>query len=252
MINISRVSHHLQGKAILKDVSVEIPKGQLTALVGPNGAGKSTLLSLISRLLPLQAGAIRVDGLDVAQTPTDELARKLAILTQSNVITSRLRLNELVGFGRFPHHKGRPTREDIRLVDKAIEQMDLKALSNRFLDELSGGQRQKAFVAMAYAQNTDYLLLDEPLNNLDMTSARALMRRLRLLASETGKTIVIVVHEINYAALYADWIVGLRDGVVVAQGETDMMISEAQMSRIFDMEADIHDVGDRRIVMHYG
>lgn len=251
MIEISNVHHAIMGQSILSDITTRIPKGKVTALVGPNGAGKSTLLSLIARLKDLQNGQITVDGLDVTRVPSDELARKLAILTQSNSVTSRLRLRELVGFGRFPHHKGRPTKVDWEIVDEAIESLDLSPLADRFLDELSGGQRQKAFVAMAHAQDTDYLLLDEPLNNLDMSSARTLMQRLRTLSETTGKTIVIVVHEINYAALYADWIVGLRDGRLIAEGDTRSLICPKHINTIFGMDAEVHDVGERRIVMHY-
>ena len=251
MIDIRSVSHALHGQAILSDISVQLPKGKVTALVGPNGAGKSTLLSLIARLQPLQKGTIEVDGLDVSQTPSKQLAKTLAILTQSNQLASRLTVADLVAFGRFPHHQGRPTVEDNKLVDEAIESLELASIRHRFIDEISGGQRQKAFVAMAYAQDTDYLLLDEPLNNLDMKSARTLMQRLGTLSAQSGKTIVVVLHEINYAALYADWIVGLKDGRLVANGETKYFLTNETIEQVFDMQADIHDVGEHRFVMHY-
>ena len=251
MIDIRSVSHALHGQTILSDISVQLPKGKVTALVGPNGAGKSTLLSLIARLQPLQKGTIEVDGLDVSQTPSKQLAKTLAILTQSNQLASRLTVADLVAFGRFPHHQGRPTGEDNKLVDEAIESLELASIRHRFIDEISGGQRQKAFVAMAYAQDTDYLLLDEPLNNLDMKSARTLMQRLGTLSAQSGKTIVVVLHEINYAALYADWIVGLKDGRLVANGETKYFLTNETIEQVFDMQADIHDVGEHRFVMHY-
>nr|WP_321462148.1 ATP-binding cassette domain-containing protein [uncultured Cohaesibacter sp.] len=251
MIEISSVSHALHGQTILHDISLQIPKGKVTALVGPNGAGKSTLLSLVARLQPLQQGQIVVDSLDVSATPSKKLAQKLAILTQSNVLASRLTVADLVAFGRFPHHHGRPGPKDDELVDRAIETLDLADLRHRFLDEISGGQRQKAFVAMTYAQDTDYLLLDEPLNNLDMRSARTLMQRLCALSAQSGKTIVIVLHEINYAALYADWIVGLKDGKLAANGSTSDFLTGETIERVFSMQADIHQIGEQRFVMHY-
>lgn len=251
MIEIHGVSHAIRGAKILENISLTIPKGKITALVGPNGAGKSTLLSLMARLQTLQQGTISVDGMDVARTPSDVLARRLAILTQSNNVVARLRLRELVNFGRFPHHKGRAGKEDEALVSSALEALELDDLADRFIDELSGGQRQKAFVAMAYAQNTDYLLLDEPLNNLDMTSARSLMKRLHKLVHDEGKTVVLVVHEINYASLYADYIVGLREGRLIAAGDREDIITPHHMGEIFGMNVKIEQFEDKRLVMHY-
>ena len=252
MIKISNLNHSIDKEPILRDVSVKLPKGKITALVGPNGAGKSTLLSLIARLADIQSGTIHVDDLDVSNTASDTLARKMAILAQSNALTSRLRLRDLVGFGRYPHHNGRPKKEDDAIVEEAIRNFQLEDLADRFLDELSGGQRQKAFIAMAYAQDTDYLLLDEPLNNLDMASARGLMAQLKDLAKRDKKTIVIVLHEINYAAIYADWIIGLRNGEIVADGATRDLIVPKHLNTIFGIDVDIHEIGDRRMVMHYG
>ena len=212
MIQISDVSHQISGAPILTDVSLSLPKGGITALIGPNGAGKSTLLSLMARLSKLQSGTISFDGADVSTTPTQVLAKRLSILRQDNAVSARLTVEDLVSFGRYPHHKGRPTPDDHRLSEAALDAMALKPLRARFLDELSGGQRQRAFVAMVLAQDTDYVLLDEPLNNLDMKHARQMMERLRDTARELGKSFVIVIHDINFAAAYADHIVVLKNG----------------------------------------
>lgn len=252
MIELKNISYAIHGQSILKDITTDIPAGKVTALVGPNGAGKSTLLSLVSRLNRLQSGSVKVGGLDVTSTPSMELARRLAILTQSNSVTSRLSVRDLVSFGRFPHHRGRPEKRDFELVDEAVNLMGLEPLADRFLDELSGGQRQKAFVAMAYAQDTDYLLLDEPLNNLDMASARALMTTLGERCRADGKTIVVVLHEINYAASHADWIVGLREGELVTSGATDEILTSENIERIFGVNAEIHQLGDQKLVAHFG
>lgn len=251
MIEIKNLNFSINNTRILSNISSSLPKGKLTALVGANGAGKSTLLSLIARLQPIQSGTITVDGHDVSTVPTNELAKILAILTQNNTITNRLSVRDLVSFGRFPHHKGRPTADDNALVEKALEQFDLVELSHRFLDELSGGQAQKAFVAMTYAQDTDYLLLDEPLNNLDMASSRVLMQQLRASAEETGKTIVVVIHEINYAARYADWVIGLKNGEIVADGSCDAVISSEGLNTIFGIHVDVQKIGGGKIALHY-
>jgi iron complex transport system ATP-binding protein len=233
MIRINGVSLTRRTTRILDGIDLEIPKGGVTALVGPNGAGKSTLLSLIARLQPLQSGSISVDGLPVDTTPGRELARILAILRQEPGVAGRLRVRELVAFGRFPHNRGRATDHDRELTWAAIERFDLAALADRFIDTLSGGQRQRALVAMAFCQGTDYLLLDEPLNNLDMYYARELMRGLRQAADQENRTVVIVLHDINHAAQHADRIIGMRDGRVVAHGTPSDILGTDKLRQIF-------------------
>lgn len=251
MIEIEGVSHVIGRRPILRDVTLTIPRGGVTALIGPNGAGKSTLLSLIARLTPLEVGRITVDRLDVTRTPSRELALKLAALRQDTGIAMRLTVRDLVGFGRYPHSRGRPGPADAAAVAEALARFELDDLAGRFLDELSGGQRQRALVAMTFAQETDYILLDEPLNNLDMVFARSLMRRLRDLADDHGRTIVLVVHEINYAAAWADRIVALRDGQVVGMGTPDEMIALGPLRRTFGVDIEVARVGGRLVALHH-
>jgi iron complex transport system ATP-binding protein len=207
MIRIDTIVKAYGPTTVLHGVSLDIPAGGLTCLVGPNGAGKSTLLGMVSRLMPMNAGTVTIDGLDVTKTPGDVLAKRLAILRQENQIAARLTVEELVAFGRYPHSKGRLTVDDRRHIDEAIGYLNLGDLRGRFIDELSGGQRQRAYVAMVLAQDTDYVLLDEPLNNLDMKHAVGMMRFLKRAATELGKTIVLVLHDINFASVYSDYIV---------------------------------------------
>lgn len=251
MIEVDDVSCALGGAEVLKHVSLRVPRGGVTALVGPNGAGKSTLLSLMARLTPLQSGRITIDGMSVAETPGRILARRVSVLRQENAVSSRLRVAELVGFGRFPHSHGRLTAEDRDLVARALERFDLTGLAHRFLDTLSGGQRQRALVAMAYCQGCDYMLLDEPLNNLDMYYARDLMRILRGIADENGRTIVIVVHDINHAAAYADRIVAMRDGTILADGETAAVLCPETLERVFGYPMRIADADGYPVVLHH-
>lgn len=251
MIEIKNVTFHHGKSLILKDVSLTIKRGGITALIGPNGAGKSTLFALMARLLPLQSGKISFDGMDVSQSASRDLAKKIAILRQDTHVASRISVRDMVGFGRFPHHQGRVMQEDHDKVDAALEEFGLTGISERFIDELSGGQRQRVLVAMAYAQDTDYLLLDEPLNNLDMHFARNLMHQLRDLADIHGKTVVVVLHEINYAAAHADTIVAMKEGEVAAQSKTDTFMTEQNLSRIYDMAVRIKTVDGMKVALHH-
>ncbi|WP_029010140.1 ABC transporter ATP-binding protein [Azospirillum halopraeferens] len=251
MIAIDGVSLTLQGTPILHDVSATLPKGELIALIGPNGAGKSSLLSLVARLIPLQSGRITVDGLPVDRTPGRRLARTLTIMRQDTGLAARLTVRELVGFGRFPHSRGRLTDEDRRHIAAALAEFDLTELAGRTLDALSGGQRQRAFVAMAFCQGTDYLLLDEPLNNLDMMYGRQMMRILRHLVDRQGRTVVIVLHDINYAAAYADRIVAMKDGRIIASGPPDAVLTTDGLEAMYGYRMPVHRIGDRLFIPHH-
>ncbi len=251
MIKIQNVTFHHGQSQILNDISLDIPKTGVTALIGPNGAGKSTLFAVMARLLPIQSGSISFDGTDIRQTASRDLARKLAIMRQDTHFASRITVRDMVGFGRFPHHQGRVSQEDREKVAEALNEFDLADLADRFVDELSGGQRQRVFVAMAYAQDTDYLLLDEPLNNLDMHHARNLMRQLRALADDHGKTIVVVLHDINYAAAYADRIIALKQGSIAAHDETDAFMCDEIVSQVYDMDVRIQTVEGQKIALHH-
>jgi len=236
---------------VVDRVSLGIPQGGLTAIIGPNGAGKSTLLSLMARLLKMDAGSITVGGLDVSRTPGEVLAQRLAILRQDNHLSARLTVRDLVSFGRYPYSKGRLDSQDHAHIERALAYLQLQTLAGRFLDELSGGQRQRAFVAMVLCQDTDYMLLDEPLNNLDLKHASGMMKILRRATHELHKTVVIVLHDINFAAWYADHIVAMRDGQVYASGSADEIITAECLRHIYDMDIRIHTVDGRRIALFY-
>lgn len=237
--------------AVVDDVSIRLPQGGITSIIGPNGAGKSTLLSIISRLLGMDGGAVTIDGLDVTKAPGDQLARRLSILRQDNHMTARLTVHDLVSFGRYPYSKGRVTVEDKGHIERSLDYLNLTELSHRYLDELSGGQRQRAFVAMVLCQDTDYVLLDEPLNNLDMKHAMSMMKLMQKASRELGKTVVLVLHDINFASWYSDHIVAMRDGKVVRQGSTDEVINPEALRDIYDMDINVHEIGGRRVSLFY-
>lgn len=252
MIVTQGVTKNYGKTCVVDGVSLTLPAGGITAIIGPNGAGKSTLLSMISRLMGMDAGTVTVDGLDISSTPSDALAKRLSILRQDNHMTARLTVRDLVSFGRYPYSKGRLTIDDRRHIDEAIAYLNLADLADRFLDELSGGQRQRAFVAMVLCQDTDYLLLDEPLNNLDMKHASAMMKLLRRAADELGKTVVLVLHDINFASWYADFIVAMKHGKVANQGPVAAMIDPAVLSDIYEMDITVHEIAGRRLGVYYG
>ena len=251
MIEIEGLRRSYGRTVVVDGVDLEIPAGGVTSIIGPNGAGKSTLLGLVSRLLAPDAGAVTVDGLDVAVAPGDEVARRLAILRQDNHLAVRLTVRDLVRFGRYPWSRGRLTAADRELVERAIGWVGLDELADRFLDEMSGGQRQRAFVAMVLCQDTDYVLLDEPLNNLDMRHAVSMMRRLRRAADELGRTVVLVLHDVNFASCWSDRIVAMRDGAVVHQGTPDEIMREDVLRDIYGMEIQVEEVDGHRIAVYF-
>ncbi|MDO5897978.1 iron ABC transporter ATP-binding protein [Agrobacterium sp. Azo12] len=251
MIVTNGISKSYGNSLVVDDVSITIPVGGLTSIIGPNGAGKSTLLSIIARLMAMDKGTVTVDGMDVTKTQSDQLARRLSILRQDNHISSRLTVRDLVTFGRYPYSKGRPTVEDKVHVDQAMQYLNLEPLADRFLDELSGGQRQRAFVAMVLCQDTDYVLLDEPLNNLDMKHASAMMKILRKAADDLKKTVVLVLHDINFASWYSDNIIAMRDGKVWGTGTVNDIIDTDALREIYDMQIAIHEIDGRRIGLFY-
>lgn len=227
------------GKVKIGPLSIEIPEAGLTALIGPNGAGKSTMLLMIGRLLDMDTGNIKVADLDVTLSKSENLAKILTILRQENHFVTRLTVRQLVGFGRFPYSKGRLTKEDEAIISKYIDFLDLTELEDRYLDELSGGQRQRAYVAMVLTQETKYVLLDEPLNNLDVARSVQMMKHLKRAANEFGRTILVVLHDINFAAQYADQICAMKDGSIVAFGTVEKIMNEQMLTDIFETKIEI-------------
>ena len=252
MIELQGITKRYGHATVVNDVSLTIQKGGITAIIGPNGAGKSTLLSIVSRLMKQDAGVVRIDGDDIAKLPSDQLAKRISVLRQDNHLAVRLTVEELVAFGRYPHSKGRPTLDDKQHIEAAIDYLELQPLRRRFLDELSGGQRQRAFVAMVLCQDTDYVLLDEPLASLDMRHSVAMMKRLRGITDELDKTVVLVLHDINFASTYADSIVAMRDGCVVQHAAPDQVMTPPVLREIYDMDVNVHEIDGRQIGVYFG
>lgn len=251
MIEIKNVVKKYGNKKVIDNVSTRIEKGKITSFIGPNGAGKSTLLSIVSRLIPQDSGGIIIDGKPLEDWDSKELARKISILRQTNNVNIRLTIRELVSFGRFPYSQGNLTEEDRKYINQAIDYMNLEDIEDRYLDELSGGQRQRAYIAMVIAQNTEYILLDEPLNNLDMKHSVEIMKTLRRLVDELGKTIAIVIHDINFASCYSDNIVALKDGKLANEGITNDIITKESLGELYEMDFDVKDINDMRLCVYF-
>ncbi|WP_017472392.1 ABC transporter ATP-binding protein [Amphibacillus jilinensis] len=251
MVEIKEVAKKYGETFVVDHVSMTIPQGKITSFIGPNGAGKSTLLSIVSRLIAKDHGEVLIDGEEVSIANNKELAKKLSILKQSNHINVRLTVRQLVSFGRFPYSQGKLTEFDQKMIDSALTYMELHEMEDKFLDQLSGGQKQRAYIAMVIAQDTDYILLDEPLNNLDMKHSVQIMKVLRGLVDDLGKTVIIVLHDVNFASVYSDHIVALRDGKVIKQGETHAIINNGVLKQVYDMDIKIQDIDQCRICLYF-
>lgn len=248
---VDKLTKKYDGKTVVDEVCFEIPKGKVISLIGPNGAGKSTVMGIISRLIARDGGSVEFEGTDISQWKSKELSKRLAILTQSNNIQMKLTVRELIAFGRFPYSGGRLTDEDKAIIDKAIEYMELGEFEDQFIDELSGGQRQRAYIAMVIAQDTEYVLLDEPTNNLDIYHATNMMKIVRRLCDELGKTVILVLHEINYAAFYSDYICAFKGGKIAKFGTVKEVMTKETLSEIYDVDFEIMEIEGKPLSIYY-
>ncbi|WP_032870810.1 iron ABC transporter ATP-binding protein [Bacillus sp. UNC69MF] len=251
MVEVKNVSKQYGGKTVLEKTSLSIQKGRLTSFIGPNGAGKSTLLSIMSRLIKTDSGEITVDGQEIGACKSNDLAKKISILKQTNQINIRLTIKDLVSFGRFPYSQGKLMDEDWVHINQALSYMKLDDLKDKYLDQLSGGQCQRAFIAMIIAQDTDYIFLDEPLNNLDMKHSVEMMKLLKRLVEDFGKTVVVVIHDINFASVYSDHIVALKNGRIVKEGPAEEIIETSVLEDIYDMTIPIQEIDSQRIGVYF-
>ncbi|AKG43362.1 ABC-type siderophore transporter, ATPase subunit [Streptomyces xiamenensis] len=228
---------------VVKGLSLDIPPGRITMIVGPNACGKSTLLRGLARLLTPASGSVLLDGASIHSRPTREVATTLGILPQTPVAPEGITVTDLVGRGRYPHQSWfrRWSEEDERAVAEALEATDVAELADRAVDELSGGQRQRVWIAMALAQGTDLLLLDEPTTYLDITHQVEVLDLLTDLNTSAGTTVVVVLHDLNLACRYADHLVAMRDGRIVAEGPPAEVVTEQVVSDVFGLRCTLVD-----------
>ena len=239
IIKAQNISVSINEKEIVHGISLDIPEGKVTAIIGPNGCGKSTTLKALSRILP-NKGSVTFKGQEMSTLSQREFAKCLAILTQSPQAPSDLTVNDLVEMGRFPHRGflGRAGKDDKEHVEWALEQTGVKEMRYRLLNTLSGGERQRAWIAMALAQRPEVLLLDEPTTYLDICHQLEIMQLITRLNQELGLTVVMVVHDLNHAIMYADHVVVVKAGKLVTSGAPREIITADLLADVFKVKAD--------------
>ena len=239
IIKAQNISVRINEKEIVHSISLDIPEGKVTAIIGPNGCGKSTTLKALSRILPYK-GSVTFKGQEMSTLSQREFAKCLAILTQSPQAPSDLTVNDLVEMGRFPHRGflGRAGKDDKEHVEWALEQTGVKEMRYRLLNTLSGGERQRAWIAMALAQRPEVLLLDEPTTYLDICHQLEIMQLIGRLNQELGLTVVMVVHDLNHAIMYADHVVVVKAGQLVTSGAPREIITTELLADVFKVKAD--------------
>lgn len=226
---------------IVKDLNLEIPKGKITTIIGANGCGKSTILKTLARIIKPKSGSIYINDKELNSQDSKELAKAMAVLPQSPQAPSGLTVEELISYGRFPHQKGfgKLKDEDKDIINWALEKTRISEFRDRPIEALSGGQRQRAWIAMALAQETDILLLDEPTTYLDLAHQLEVLKLLEELNKKEGRTIVMVIHELNNAARFADHMIGVKKGKIVCQGTAHEVMTKENLREIFNIDAEI-------------
>ena len=240
-ISAEKLTVAYDDKLIIENLFMEIPKGKITTIIGPNGCGKSTVLKTVGRILKPKGGLIYLNGEDIKNFCSKEIARKVAILPQSPQAPSGLTVGELVSYGRFPHQKrgGKISPKDKEIISWALEATILSELEMTPIDSLSGGQRQRVWIAMALAQQTELILLDEPTTYLDMAYQLEVLELLESLNKEQGCTIVMVLHDLNLAARFADYMIAVRNGAIIRQGSPEEVMTAEVLRKTFAIDAEI-------------
>ncbi len=250
-MEVKNITKYYGDKCVVSDVAFTLPKGKVTSLIGPNGAGKSTVLNMMTRLIECDEGTVELDGKPLKQWKSKELAKKIAILTQTNNIQMKLTIRELVAFGRFPYSGSNLNQEDYEMIDQAISYMELEDIQDKYIDEVSGGQRQRAYIAMVIAQDTEYIFLDEPTNNLDIYHSSNMMKIARRLCDELGKTVVLVLHEINFASVYSDYIGAFKGGQLHKFGTVHDVMTKETLKELYKVDFEIQMKNGKPISIFY-
>ena len=247
MIEVVNVSKAYDDKEVLKDISFKLDKGSFNMIVGGNGSGKSTLINIIGSLLNGYRGDVFVDGININDYNREAKSKKISILKQANHINLDISVSELVSFGRYPYSKGRLNSEDHKIVENCLHKTKTYEFKDRSINKLSGGQRQRAFLAMILAQDTDVILLDEPLSSLDLKHSVDFVNILKDICRENNKTILMIVHDLNVAAMAADKIIALKDGKLEAIGSADEVIECELLYDVFGVDFSVSTIDNRQV-----
>ncbi|MDQ0273762.1 ABC transporter ATP-binding protein [Cytobacillus purgationiresistens] len=226
---------------IVKDLNMFIPDGKITAIIGPNGCGKSTVLKTVARIIQAKSGSVYLDGKQISKESTKGIAQKMAILPQSPDAPEGLTVAELVSYGRFPYQKGmgRLSEKDRKVIDWALNVTGTSAFKDREVDALSGGQRQRVWIAMALAQETEIILLDEPTTYLDLCHQLEVLELLKELNQLENRTIVMVIHDLNHAARFADHLIAMREGTIKKNGSAKEVMTRKVLREVFNIDAEV-------------
>ena len=236
---------------VLKDIDLTVHEKTITALVGANGAGKSTLLGVMANNIKPVKGAVYLEGQNLTEMKNKHIAKKIAFLKQTQQLTIKITVKDLVEYGRFPHSGGRLTDACKKAVNNALTYMNLLGIQDRFLGEISGGQRQRAFIAMVLAQDTPYIFLDEPLNNLDIKYSVEMMKIVQKMVDELGKTVVVVLHDINFAAAYAGHVIAMKDGQIHREGSPREVVTPEVLNPVFDHDFHITQQEGKPVCLYF-
>jgi iron complex transport system ATP-binding protein len=241
MFELDRVAFSLGGRELLAPLSLELPPSRVSGLIGRNGSGKSTLLKLLARQQPASAGRMSLGGIPLTQWQSRAFARKVAYLPQQTPMAPGLLVRELVALGRYPWHGalGRFSRRDCMIVDEAMAAADVDALADRLVETLSGGERQRAWLAMLVAQDTEWLLLDEPISALDIAHQIDVLSLVQRLSAERGLGVLVVLHDVNMAARFCDEIIALHSGRLIARGTPADIVRPDRLGMIYGVAMDV-------------
>lgn len=240
--------HKAYDTVVVDSVSLTIPKNQLTAFIGPNGAGKSTLVSIMSRLLQKDSGQLWIKDKEIEAWNSKELAKELSVLKQNQSFQVSLTVEELVSFGRYPYSKGKLSTLDYQMIDQALKHTNLLELRERSIQTLSGGQMQRVFIAMVLAQDTEIILLDEPLNHLDLKQSVEIMKLLRYMVENLDKTVVIVMHDLNMAINFSDYLVAFKEGKCEFYGKTMDVVTNQTLSELYEIDIEVIEVSEKKYI----
>lgn len=244
MFAVKELTHWYTDRFALQDINIDFPKGEIISIIGPNGSGKSTLLRLMAVLLKCQRGQIIIDGKNVADQNRKSLAKQLTMLPQTQDLTLDFTVRELVEFGRQPHKRtwGALTTEDREIVDWAMSLANVQSYANESLTSLSGGERQRAWIAMVLAQQTEYVLLDEPTTFLDIVHQLEILDVVQKINQQYRRTVIMILHDLNQAAQYSDRLIVMKEGSVYQQGHPKEVFTEKMFAEVFGIPVSIHEM----------
>lgn len=252
MIEVTRLNHSYENNQVLDNINFSIKEGKITTILGANGSGKSTLLSVMSRSLKLQTGEIRLHGKKIQEMKRREFGRQVAIVQQVNNAPSDMTVEKLVSYGRIPYEvpfKGK-TKKDLECIEHALKVTGLLKLRHQEISKISGGEKQRAFIAMALAQDTKILFLDEPTTYLDIRYQIEILEMIKEINQKYGTTIVMILHDINQAITYSDYLIGLKKGEIVVEGITGEHLTDEIIESLYGIKLQTEMIKGQRIVLN--